>query len=91
MLTMHENPDHLLEALKAGAAGYVLEDALQYELVTAIHQVRKGESPLEPELSARLLKRLVAEGDGRRGAQLTPRGGVRAESLIPASWRCSGL
>ena len=27
MVTMHENPDYLLEALKAGAAGYVLKDA----------------------------------------------------------------
>jgi DNA-binding NarL/FixJ family response regulator len=27
MLTMHENPDYLLGALKAGAAGYVLKDA----------------------------------------------------------------
>src|ERR671921_2549951 len=29
MLTMHENPDYLFEALKAGAAGYVLKDAPQ--------------------------------------------------------------
>jgi DNA-binding NarL/FixJ family response regulator len=27
MVTMHEDPDYLLEALKAGAAGYVLKDA----------------------------------------------------------------
>src|SRR3712207_2657368 len=29
MVTMHDNPDYLLEALKAGAAGYVLKDASQ--------------------------------------------------------------
>src|SRR5919202_6770730 len=29
MLTMHENLDYLFEALKAGAAGYVLKDALE--------------------------------------------------------------
>ena len=27
MVTMHENPEYLLEALRAGAAGYVLKDA----------------------------------------------------------------
>jgi len=27
MVTMHENPDYLFEAIKAGAAGYVLKDA----------------------------------------------------------------
>jgi DNA-binding NarL/FixJ family response regulator len=28
MVTMHENPDYLFEAVKAGAAGYVLKDAV---------------------------------------------------------------
>lgn len=82
MVTMHENPDYLLEALKAGAAGYVLKDAPQEEVVGAVRRVREGESPLDPELAARLLRRLAA-GEGanspRRAArwgpsnQLTPR------------------
>src|SRR3712207_8449036 len=36
ILTMHENPDYLFEALKAGAAGYVLKDAPQEEVVEAV-------------------------------------------------------
>src|SRR5215204_6139841 len=66
MLTMHENPDYLLEALKAGAAGYVLKDAPQEEIIEAIRRVRHGESPLDPELAARLLRRLANEGEIRR-------------------------
>jgi DNA-binding NarL/FixJ family response regulator len=82
MVTMHENPDYLLEALKAGAAGYVLKDAPQEEVVGAVRRVREGESPLDPELAARLLRRLAADEGahsprrvGRRGlsSQLTPR------------------
>jgi DNA-binding NarL/FixJ family response regulator len=82
VVTMHENPDYLLEALKAGAAGYVLKDASQEELVSAVRRVREGESPLDPELAARLLRRLTAESGGRRAsagqnvprtAALTPR------------------
>jgi DNA-binding NarL/FixJ family response regulator len=65
MVTMHENPDYLLEALKAGAAGYVLKDAPQDEVVGAVRRVREGESPLDPELAARLLRRLAAETVGR--------------------------
>jgi DNA-binding NarL/FixJ family response regulator len=61
MVTMHENPDYLLEALKAGAAGYVLKDAPQHEVVAAVHQVLGDESRLDPELAARLLRRLAAE------------------------------
>jgi DNA-binding NarL/FixJ family response regulator len=65
MVTMHENPDYLLEALKAGAAGYVLKDAPQEEVLSAVRRVREGESPLDPELAARLLRRLAAETVGR--------------------------
>jgi DNA-binding NarL/FixJ family response regulator len=82
MVTMHENPDYLLEALKAGAAGYVLKDAPQEEVLEAVRRVRGGESPLDPELAARLLRRLAAE-EGANGPrrvarqrppnQLTPR------------------
>jgi DNA-binding NarL/FixJ family response regulator len=61
MLTMHENPDYLLEAIKAGAAGYVLKDASQEEIIEAVHQVHRGESPLDGKLAARLLKRLATD------------------------------
>jgi DNA-binding NarL/FixJ family response regulator len=61
MLTMHENPDYLLEAIKAGAAGYVLKDASQEEIIEAVHQVHRGESPLDVKLAARLLKRLASD------------------------------
>ena len=64
MVTMHENPDYLLEALKAGAAGYVLKDAPQDAVVDAVRRVREGESPLDAELAVRLLKRLTTEGSG---------------------------
>ena len=65
MVTMHDNPDYLLEALNAGAAGYVLKDASQYQVVAALRRVSEGESPLDPALAARLVKRLDAEAGGR--------------------------
>jgi DNA-binding NarL/FixJ family response regulator len=45
MVTMHENPDYLLEALDAGAAGYVLKDAPRDRLISAVHRTLNGESP----------------------------------------------
>jgi len=81
MVTMHENPDYLLEALKAGAAGYVLKDASQEEIITAVRQVREGESPLDAELAARLLRRMAAESSERRDSP--SRGTARVESLSP--------
>jgi DNA-binding NarL/FixJ family response regulator len=39
MVTMHENRDYMLEATKAGAAGYVLKDASRNELISAVWRV----------------------------------------------------
>ena len=80
VMTMHENPDYLLEAIRAGAAGYVLKDAPQHEVITAIRQVLGGESPLDPELAARLLRRLAAEEGERRGG---PARGERVQRQVP--------
>ncbi len=64
ILTMHENEDYLLEAVKAGAAGYVLKDAPQQELVTAIRKVLEGETTLNRRLATGLLKRLAHDARG---------------------------
>jgi DNA-binding NarL/FixJ family response regulator len=61
MVTMHENPDYLFEAVKAGAAGYVLKDASGERLLSAVRRTLEGESPLNEELAMRLLKRLARE------------------------------
>jgi DNA-binding NarL/FixJ family response regulator len=67
MVTMHENPDYLLEAVRAGAAGYVLKDASGERLLGAVRRTLEGESPLDQELAMRLLMRL-AEGEGASAA-----------------------
>jgi DNA-binding NarL/FixJ family response regulator len=61
IVTMHENPDYLLEALDAGAAGYVLKDAPAERLINAVHRTLDGESPLNQELATRLLRQLAEE------------------------------
>ncbi len=69
MVTMHEDPDYLFEALKAGAAGYVLKDATQEEMISAVLGVVSGESSLDPDLAAKLLRRLVDEAPDRDAPQ----------------------
>src|SRR5712692_1191680 len=61
LITIHENPDYLLEALKAGAAGYVLKDITQSELITTIRRVLRGESFLKGDLLIRVLGNLASE------------------------------
>jgi DNA-binding NarL/FixJ family response regulator len=61
MVSSYDNHEYLFEALKAGAAGYVLKDALTSRLVNAIRRVLNGESPLNQELAAQLILRFAEE------------------------------
>jgi DNA-binding NarL/FixJ family response regulator len=70
IITIYENPDYLLEALKAGAAGYLLKGATRREVLTVVHRVLRGESVLEPDVASQLLKQLTNEGNGRAKAML---------------------
>jgi two-component system, NarL family, response regulator LiaR len=69
MVTMHENPDYLFEAVKAGAAGYVLKDASGERILSAVRRTLEGESPLNQELAMRLLKRLARESRGESSSE----------------------
>ena len=61
MITMQEDPNYLLEALRAGAAGYILKDAPRAEVVSAVLKTLSGDAPLSPKLAAKLLRRIIAE------------------------------
>lgn len=63
ILSMHEGEDYLREALRAGAAGYVLKRAAAKELVGAIRAVRRGESYLDPALTRTLISDYVRKVD----------------------------
>jgi two-component system response regulator NreC len=54
VLTMQENPAFARAALRAGALGYVLKDAADAELLTAVMSAAEGRTYLNPELGARL-------------------------------------
>src|SRR5439155_6726431 len=75
IVTMHENPDYLVQALRAGAAGYVLKGSTRVEFITAVRQALRGESPLPAELAGQVLKRLTrtAPQSGASLTGLTPR------------------
>ena len=54
VLTMHNDPAFAREALRAGAAGYVLKEAADTELVQAVRLAAEGRTYLNPKLGARL-------------------------------------
>ena len=52
ILTMQEDPEFARRALRAGAAGYVLKEAADDELVDAVRRVAEGGTYLNPRLGA---------------------------------------
>lgn len=54
VLTMQNEPAFAREALQSGAAGYVLKEAADDELVDAVRAAARGETYLNPRLGARL-------------------------------------
>ena len=54
VLTMQENPAFARVALRAGALGYVLKDAADLELMSAVELAAEGRTYLNPELGAKL-------------------------------------
>src|SRR5215207_4427539 len=74
MVTMHENPDYLFEAVKAGAAGYVLKDASGERLLGAVRRTLEG-VPFEP---GACYEAPSEAGQGARGRR------------VPAEWSAGG-
>src|SRR2546428_5094460 len=62
MLTMHDNPTYLRDAVRAGAAGYLLKDVSKDELVDAIRQVATGGAFIESQLLRGMLSEMKPAG-----------------------------
>jgi RNA polymerase sigma factor (sigma-70 family) len=77
ILSMHDNPEYVLEAIRAGADGYVLKDAGPGELRQAVQAVQDGKEYLSErvthQLSVALRTELEQEQRRTRLEQLTPR------------------
>ena len=72
MLTVSEQGEDLMAALKGGAQGYLLKNIDSDFLVDAIRRAAAGESVMSPEMSARLLRELRV-GATTPAAALSPR------------------
>jgi DNA-binding NarL/FixJ family response regulator len=62
MLTSFDDDDALLDAILAGASGYVLKQIKGSDLVTAVRTVASGQSMLDLATTARLMNRLRDDG-----------------------------
>ncbi len=82
ILSMHANEEYVLQALRAGASGYLLKDAGTAELEIAVTAVARGETYLSPAISKHVIDEYMrrvsggqtgARSDGNPFDRLTPR------------------
>jgi DNA-binding NarL/FixJ family response regulator len=69
VLSMQDDPRYVREAFDAGASGYVLKEAADSEVVSAVRAVAAGERYVHPVLGARLI---AAEAEERKRAEVDP-------------------
>ncbi len=60
-LTMHNDEPYFLEALKAGASGYILKEAAATELASAIRTAMEGKINIDPALMEVLVTKAISE------------------------------
>lgn len=85
MLTTFELDEYIIEAVRAGASGFLLKDVEPDELRHAVRTVAAGDALLSPQVTRRLLARVRAE-DGFR-----PRDATRLEVLTDREREIVGL
>ncbi len=79
LLTSFAEDQNVVAAMQAGAAGYLLKDVLQADLLSAIRQAMLGEPVLHPEAQRKLIDHLMrpkapaAGAGGTQVAELTER------------------
>lgn len=66
MLTAHDGEQHVVDALRGGASGYVIKGVSSEELIKTAQSVHEGEAYVSPGLAAKLL--------GRRPSDASPTG-----------------
>ncbi|MEV0257168.1 response regulator transcription factor [Streptomyces sp. NPDC050732] len=63
MLTTYDTDEHVVDALRAGASGFLVKDTKPAELLDAIRTVAAGDSLLSPGPTARLIARVLRAPD----------------------------
>jgi two-component system, NarL family, response regulator LiaR len=76
VLTVSADDQHVMDALLAGACGYLLKDSTVDQIVEGIRAAERGESSISPSIAAHLIRRLREPQEIEppiAGPELTPR------------------
>ncbi|MBS1626810.1 MAG: response regulator transcription factor [Bacteroidetes bacterium] len=56
VLTVHDNNDHIFDALKAGAVSYLLKTTPSEKIIEAIQEVNNGGSPISSQIARKVIE-----------------------------------
>jgi len=73
MLTVFDDNQHVLDAICAGASGYLLKKYLPEKLMDAIREVLSGGAPMSPGIARMVISKLQHFSEPANNYQLTPR------------------
>jgi|SRR5690606_7866339 len=73
MLTVFDDNEHVLDAICAGASGYLLKKFLPEKLMNAIQEVLDGGAPMSPGIARLVIGKLQQQEQRKNDYQLTPR------------------
>jgi DNA-binding NarL/FixJ family response regulator len=92
ILSMHETPEYARQALRAGAAGYLVKDSDQSELKLAVEAVANGDVYLSPRISTHIVADLMdrAPNEADELATLTSRQREILQ-LLAEGWTRKGI
>jgi len=76
VMTTFDLDEYIIEALRAGASGFLVKDATQEELVRAVRVIAAGQAQLSPSVTKRLLE--------LRAGSLRPIGGGSGDAAVAA-------
>jgi DNA-binding NarL/FixJ family response regulator len=62
-LTTYDADEWVINAIRNGAAGYLLKDTPQEDLVKAIFNTVKGWHPIDPQVAGKILERVASQPD----------------------------
>jgi DNA-binding NarL/FixJ family response regulator len=68
VLTISAEDDDVMDAVMAGACGYLLKDSSIQDLITGIRAAAAGESLISPQIAAKVLQRLRAQSSNEDAA-----------------------
>ncbi|GBG14935.1 two-component system, NarL family, nitrate/nitrite response regulator NarL [Novimethylophilus kurashikiensis] len=73
MLTVSEDADDLMAAIRAGANGYLLKNIDMYAFIECLHRAYKGDAVVSPQLAGKLMSGLQGQNTATESEVTSPR------------------